>query len=182
MTLVNEFGHRESETDSLFFFFQVWEDSHHSSKTSLLLMELLPVLKENHFCNWSWRHHLVLTSICVKKRKEKLHTSISVCTEFVLLTVRSKSRSDGWLHLAASRPGRGIHGHATVICPRLCFCLRGFSLRQRWRLTVWTPLPLPGARMDQMQQSREEEGEEGGEAVLLWLGGRVWAHGVSWQW
>ena len=42
------------------------------------------------------------------------------------LTVRSKSRSGGWLHLAASRPGRRIHGHATVICPRLCFSLRGF--------------------------------------------------------
>ena len=57
-----------------------------------------------------------------------------------------------------------------------------FTLRKSWRLTVGTLLPLPGARVDQVQQPGEAEGEEGGEAVLLGLRGRVWADGVSRQW
>lgn len=70
-------------------------------------MDLLPLLKDNHFCNWSWRHHLVLTSVCVKKKKKySIQALVSGLYRICCLTVRSKSRSAAgmagfiWLHYA----------------------------------------------------------------------------------
>lgn len=46
------------------------------------------------------------------------------------LTERCKKQifsSDGWLHLAASRPGRGIHGLAVVFCPTSVLSAEGWG-------------------------------------------------------
>lgn len=108
--------------------FKVWEDSHHSSKTSLLLMELLPVFKENHFCNWSWRHHLVLTSICAQKY-------IWICS----LTVRSKSRSGGCLRFGCITPRQRHSWPCYCNLPTSLLLSEGFVTDGRaLRLTVWT--------------------------------------------
>lgn len=50
------------------------------------------------------------------------------------------------------------------------------------RLTLWPLTSLPGARVDQVQQPWEKERKEGGQAILLRLGGRVWPDWVCWQW
>lgn len=180
-TLVNEFGHRKSETKWPFSC-KEWEESHRFSKTSLLLMEQLPVLNENHFCNWSWRHHLVLTFIYAKKkRKNSIQALVCVLNLFSDCQI---SKQIWWLTWFGCITPRQRHSW-----PRYCNLPASLLLSEgvcHWStadwLTVWTLLPLPGAWMDQMQQPRKEEGEESGEAVLLWLGGRVWANGVSGQW
>lgn len=60
---------------------------------------------------------------------------------------------------------------------------RHAAVRGRWfvgdRSLFLSRRSSTGARVDQVQQPREEEGEEGGEALLLRLGGRVRADGVS---
>lgn len=96
------------------------------------------VMFENHWhCKWrklisatghegiTWCSHVAV----LKTRSTLREASISLCTRFVLW-------SGGWLCLAASHPGRRIHGHATVICLRLSSCLQ-----RGWGLTVWTLLP-----------------------------------------
>lgn len=107
MALVNEFGHWKRQTDGIFFLllFFFFKKVCERGKSPLLkditsLNGTAPCVKENHFCNWSWRHHLVLTSICAKQNqtKKKTHTSISVCTEFVVwLSDLKADLQQGWL-------------------------------------------------------------------------------------
>lgn len=110
-----------TQTDG-FIWFTVWEESRHPLKTSLLLMELLPVLKENHLCNWSWRHHLVQASSCVKKNK---HSSTSVChTEIYWMLWLSDLQTEAagfiWLH----------HAQAEAFMAMLLWSARVFAFVQ----------------------------------------------------
>lgn len=140
------------------------------SKASLLWMKQLPQLKESISATGhegtTWCNYL-------SAQKQTPASLLKLFSEF---TDRKADLTAGlqWLH----------HTQAGAFMATLlwhaCSYWRGWVSARSWLLLLL--LPLPGARMDQVQQPRKEKGEESGETVLLWLGGRVWTHGVCRQW